>query len=521
MAGAFGAKINGCRIGLFYDDLELNASGSKARIVGGRIKLDVDQTITADPSTILTWSGGAVTDGSRSPLSVPGFKGTRTLVNVTGQWVTLSSTKEVTATGSVSLSGLSGAGATLTCSTTAVYPKRKGTGTPLPPGTPDPNAPDIPNPWQDDDLPDVYREQLIEHVYLVTMPALSAAVRDVPAWDITVTLDGGRSPYGTATFKAPISYHNDPGMLQATSPFNNVVVVVEAGWRYGTTINRHPIFAGVLTGRRMLIEGDNTFVEFEAESYETAYDFPSHRNQPVSNTHTRVSQFFSSNETSGDPFYRNAKFVDTLAGTPSAAELAEFRAMICEPGDDLGDFLRSCTSALNQWSRGSMTATLPTIEVIRDPYPYTRGWELPLSIFARLDRSSSLGDWANVVQLETSWTNPADGDTKSKKQTYASTNAVSGTEPVRSQQVSIRVKPPGGTTPPKTWPTGLRWLRRLDTMNRANYTGECRAIWWLQPRVDGVTLEEHPLGEGAGAVKSCTFLVDQGLMSLAWSAVLT
>ena len=63
MAGGWGSKKNGIRIGAFWDGIQISGDGSQARITDPRIAIDRDVNIV-DSDNNLSWSGGAVTDGS-------------------------------------------------------------------------------------------------------------------------------------------------------------------------------------------------------------------------------------------------------------------------------------------------------------------------------------------------------------------------------------------------------------------------------------------------------------------------
>lgn len=121
MAGGWGSRKNGVRIGAFWDDLQISSDGSQARITGAVIKIDRDARI-ADSKNSLSWSGGAVSDGSDSDINVSG-SGSKTIKSVTGQWQTLDYGATKSASFAASMSGVSGG--TVTVSKSVPYPARK------------------------------------------------------------------------------------------------------------------------------------------------------------------------------------------------------------------------------------------------------------------------------------------------------------------------------------------------------------------------------------------------------------
>ena len=69
------------------------------------------------------------------------------------------------------------------------------------------------SPWAADSLTHIRDAPIIEPIYSVTLlPYLAAntpvvppaGLATVPAWNVTVAFDGGRTPYGVATFSAPL-----------------------------------------------------------------------------------------------------------------------------------------------------------------------------------------------------------------------------------------------------------------------------------------------------------------------------
>lgn len=88
MAGGWGVYGNyGVRIGAFWTSTELSSDGSKARIVGGVVRISRDQSITVSDMDV-TAGGTAVTDSTASGINING-SGQKDLLSVTGRWVTL------------------------------------------------------------------------------------------------------------------------------------------------------------------------------------------------------------------------------------------------------------------------------------------------------------------------------------------------------------------------------------------------------------------------------------------------
>lgn len=120
--GGYGSSKNGIRLGVFWDSISLNADGSQARINNADIKIDRDVNIV-DSSNNLSWSGGAVIDGSDANINVGG-SGSKVIKNCTGQWHDLVYGATSTASFSASMSGIDYAGGTISESRTVTYPAR-------------------------------------------------------------------------------------------------------------------------------------------------------------------------------------------------------------------------------------------------------------------------------------------------------------------------------------------------------------------------------------------------------------
>lgn len=122
MPGGWGSSKNGIRIGVFWDGVQYNGDKSQARITDARIVIDRNVNIN-DSSNNLSWSGGAVTDGSDANINVDG-SGEKRIKNVSAQWQDLSYTATTTAHFEASFSGVNYAGGTLTADKTVTFSKR-------------------------------------------------------------------------------------------------------------------------------------------------------------------------------------------------------------------------------------------------------------------------------------------------------------------------------------------------------------------------------------------------------------
>lgn len=366
-----------------------------------------------------------------------------------------------------------------------------------------------PNPWADPAAPNFATAPYVEPVYQVWAYRGILPILVDGAWDITVELDGGRAPYGTARFKVATQWRDS-----LFDPHQAKIVHVSAGWRYNGTINSNRLFSGIVTERRMRFDpAGGSYIEITAESFETILEYPSHLAVGVSTSYTKLKQFYDANG-----FYRKPTWEEPASNaTPTAGQLAEYRALGIDKDDDVGDWHRTAASTLGQWLRGHMDSTTPKVECITDPYPYDRLLTLPASAFTDLERVENLDGWANIVRLTAQWTYNTAGDTKSKRRTYIAAGVSGGTGPVRARDLTLNIRPPGGNNPPANWSPALRWLRRLNESQLGTWSGTMRALWWLQPRIDAIQLTGAELEATPGAVQRVTYLVDQGLMNLTWN----
>lgn len=379
---------------------------------------------------------------------------------------------------------------------------------------------------------DLITEQVVQHVWMVEFPDLDVSRSTVPAWDITVTLDGFRSPYGTATFKAPASYmaevtDGSGTVFTKLVPKSLAPVRIWAGWRH--TIDGVPntddlqiLFSGFVTARRFLVEEGQGYVQFDAATAEVVYDQPNSRTvtSNVGNTWTSLDDACTTIAGYATPWYRTPQIEEEsgFMNTPSAGQLSSWRAGTFEPDDDVMDLLTSWAQELGQWVRGNVrsSTTTPTLLVSGDPYPYRTAYAVPSRVFNRVERLDDVEQWANILKLTVEWVDVTTGDPKSRKRQYAAAGVVGGTGAVRSKAVTVQLKPPGGTLS-ATYPLALSWLRRISDMAEVYYNATGRAIWWLQPRIHGLSITDLGLADAPGPISSVTFQVDEGTMSVAWA----
>lgn len=381
---------------------------------------------------------------------------------------------------------------------------------------------------------DLVQQQVVEHIWKVELPGLDPSRATVPAWDIEVTLDGSRSPYATASFKAPAAYIAETPdgagtVFTKLVPKSQPPVRIWAGWRHAIngvmTDDLQILFAGFITKRHLtVVEEGQVYVVFEAATAETVYDQPNSRTgvSNVGNTWTSIKQGCEAIAAYATPWYKTPVIVEEAGwmNTPTAAQLTSWRALTFESNDEVGDILVSWAAELGQWIRGNVRSALttPSLLVSADPYPYRESYALPARIFTKLDRVDDVEQWANVLKFTAQWTDATSGDTVTRKRSYLAPGVAPGNTPgaVRSKEVTMRIKPSGGALTATT-PAALAWLRRISDMSEAFYTAQGRAIWWLQPRIHGVQVPDLGLADTAGPLNAVTFQVDSGTMTLAWA----
>ncbi len=123
MGSKWGSKKNGVRLGIEWSGPGAATSATtQMRITDAKIRIDRDVNIT-DSANNLSWSGGAVNDGSDSNINVSG-SGAKTIKSVTGQLVTLAFGDTTTVSFSASMSGVDYAGGTISVSASITFPAR-------------------------------------------------------------------------------------------------------------------------------------------------------------------------------------------------------------------------------------------------------------------------------------------------------------------------------------------------------------------------------------------------------------
>lgn len=385
-------------------------------------------------------------------------------------------------------------------------------------------------PWDASSV-DLVTQQVVEHIWKLEFPTLDLSRSTVPAWDITVSLDGSRNPYGTATFKAPASYMAEV-VDGAGTVFSKLVpkdlppVRIWAGWRHVIdgvpTDDLQILFSGFITSRRFLIEEGQGYVQFEAATAEAVYDQPNSRTgtSNVGNLWTSLQEACTTIAGYATPWYRTPTIVNEsgFLNTPTAGQLTSWRSGTFETDDEVMDLLTSWAQELGQWVRGNVRSSLttPSLLVSADPYPYRTAYALPSRVFTKVERMDDVEQWANILKLTANWTDATTGDPKSKKRQYVAAGVTGGTGAVRSKAVTVQLKPPGGTLS-STYPLALSWLRRISDMSEVFYTATGRAIWWLQPRIHGMSITDLGLNDAPGPLNTVTFQVDEGIMSVAWA----
>lgn len=404
-------------------------------------------------------------------------------------------------------------------------------------------------PWAADSLTHVRDSVTIQPIYSVELVQYfrwtgqnptgvtpPSSLVQVPAWNVEVTLDGGRAPYGTARFSAPIDYISPTNAgggfipLDALHPYRGAPILIKAGYQRGATADLRPLFVGYITARRLRrsATGD-TYVEFSCETSESMFQQPFVRDGNIGNTWTSVKQACDTTDGYGNRWYRWVNVVEEAGqmNTPTSGQLTAWRGWAYNGGDDVLDTVIAWATALGQWLRGNprelaSSWNRPQLLISSNPDPYRAATTLPSAMFTDLDRVESLDQWANILQLSTSWTDPSSKDTKQKQATYLGDGVYWGvptpTGQMRTKNVSMRIYPPGGNLPASNYPPASEWLKRIGPRQEAKWTGQSRAMYWLQPRIDGIVLSDNGLGDAAGPIDTITWRLDDGTQTMTWSA---
>lgn len=409
-------------------------------------------------------------------------------------------------------------------------------------------------PWSADSLDHVrdavsiqpiYSVELVDYFWftgqnpwLVKVPE---QLRTVPAWNVEVDLDGGRAPYGRAQFSAPLDYISPdpitlspaPGAgvyptftpLERLHPYRGVPVRIKAGYQRAGGPDLHTLFVGYITARRYRRDSSGAaYLEFTAETSETMFMQPSSRAGNVVNTWTSVKQGCDAIAGYATPWYRRVVVAEEAGqmNTPTSGQLTNWRSWTYSVGDDVLETVVTWAIALGQWLRGdprtlgSMfgAGAMPQLLISADPYPYRAVTTLPTSLFTDLDRLESLDQWANILNLTVT------GNGQTKQAHYLGAGVYQGSPipngQIRTKDVTIHVTPP--STLPTDYPPAIRWLNRIGPAQEARWVASSRAMYWLQPRIDAITLSDDDLGDTAAAIDAITWHLDTGTQTMTWAA---
>lgn len=400
-----------------------------------------------------------------------------------------------------------------------------------------------PAPWAADSLTHI-QGQIVQPVYWLECYenhfGIGHSVVEVPAWDIEVTLDCRRNPYGTLKATIPLS-------APPLSPFSDYNVVnVKAGYRRAGGDDVHTLFHGFVTRASTKYDRNsgNMVRTIEAQTGEIFYDHPiASGTWNINNGTTIPVQFNTHFNGSPARFYRPPCYITTegTLSTPASGAQTAYNNLEIEAGttDSLDDWFHNMAETLGQWLRGDVrnafgydpdTHPHPGAYVISDDYGLAggtppSGLALPLDgIYEEVNTNEDLDEWAAAVALTCKWPS---GDTWTTKQRLFGNLSVN--EPagglVKVRSVEATRRPPGGVLS-STDLIGNLWADRLRRRT-GDVTVTARAAWWLQPKMyislPGVTVNTaggapytfQPLqGSPVAQISAVTFLVDQGLMSI-------
>lgn len=377
-------------------------------------------------------------------------------------------------------------------------------------------------PWQADSLDHVKTVSVLQPLYSVYLGiTYENSTNPVTYWDVDVTLNGGQLPYATARFKASMNAVGSPAAagygFQKTQPYKTNAVQIMAGYQRGATSDRQMLFYGYITSRTVETAADGTqYVQFEAESFDGWLNFPSNIAYSINSPLTSIKGTVDAINAQA------AKWWHTFAVTEESAYLSDssaytstLRSLDLAVGDSVADFVGQMASALRQWVRPKIRqVTTPDFWVCDDPYPYRAATALAMADFTKLTRVESQDQWANVLDLTCEWV--SSGSVVSKRKVYTDATPTNAAQ-IRTKALTLQAMPPGGTMP-DTYHLATRWLRRIGEMQEVKYTGTGRAMYWLQPRIDGIDLTDNPYDDTAGPIDSITFHLDSGTQTVTWSA---
>lgn len=335
----------------------------------------------------------------------------------------------------------------------------------------------------------------LEHGWqLYTYQNIGSAVNARPAWDIEVDVDLFRSP--TATLKAKLVRS---GLL-----FVGSWVRLDTSWKVAGTWRAGTLFWGQITritAHRPHGGGpaNETHIEIEARSAEVVFDFPSNATHGISNSYTRCDETQLANVTwkpLGIGWYSHD------LNTPTSAQLAAYRAMEVQPGDNIDTFIHAMAEALGQRALGDyrcLGGRQAGYRICpREPDTYTT-----------LNLAGLVTDWTNTIDIDTAptaidvtaqWV--SGGDQKQARRTYGGPGGLY----TRAKAVTIPMRPTGGSLSASD-PTAQAYIESIALWPyRQSFT--CRAVWWLD------VLMQVDSGDGLSRVVAITWQVDTATMTV-------
>lgn len=364
------------------------------------------------------------------------------------------------------------------------------------------------------------------------------------ATNVEVTYTNDTLPYASASFNLPLRtsvYELGPDLGRA--------VEISAGWdRGGAAPGLGVIFYGVVVESVQTISDEGLrSVSVRCEGTETMWDHPFKSGTwNVQNSLSSITQQVAAMNAEPTRFYRSplvAQVFGTL-NTPTAAQLAVFRDMEIQAGENLQDWFVALAASLGQQLRGDHrhriadpiatdAGTLTHDGVVYNRHYASAGWivrdaaKADPSTYLHLEGLTdsisvrqSLDNYANWLQLTAKW-----GTSGSSTATFPSLDPVWGTPAgiLKVAELTLNMRPSGGSTLLTTDPVGkaLAYSYSTDT-HRATITG--RAVWWLEcgHRVSAVvdsgppSFPTWPNASGVvfGEVVSVQFHVDTGRMTI-------
>lgn len=319
----------------------------------------------------------------------------------------------------------------------------------------------------------------------------------MPAYDLEVSLDATRVPFGEATFKTP------PLPWDATWPTGGPLTGIDSPAKITTSVeiragydpgNMPVLMLGVVTKATETESreaGGENYISWTVQTAEMLFEYPSHRAYDVNNSYTSVWQVCDYMSGSGNPWLVSPDVWGYSLNTPDAGQLASFRACEIAPGDIVGDFLRQCAQTLGQrllpdW-RVPIGPDALHYRCIPEPAVSTTNPLVLTSIIA--SAGSHGGQGGTVLNFNAKWY--SSGDAKTSSRLFYSpidfpAAAGNGLPRAIVADAEVYVKPPGGSVPDDpTWAPVARWESRI-TKQLSRHSVTARAALWLQP-FDAIT----------------------------------